>query len=55
VEKFKAENDQWLMAYEIRARDHVVIFHAVGQHENFYRDLTKHVQPGGAKIARPQQ
>ena len=53
MEKFKAENDQWLVAYEIRERENLVVFHAVGQHENFYRDLTKHVKRGGGRVERP--
>lgn len=53
VEKFKAENAQWLVAYEIRDREDILVFHAVGQHENFYRDLTKHVKRGGGKISNP--
>jgi len=43
VEKFKAENDQWLVAYTLFERTRRVRFLAVGQHENFYRDLTNYV------------
>ena len=53
MEKFKAEHAQWLAACEIRDREDMPVFHAVGQHENFYRDLTKHVKRGGGKISNP--
>ncbi len=39
VEKFKAQNDQWLVAYSIDDKRDIVYFVATGQHENFYRDL----------------
>lgn len=43
VEKFKAENDQWLVAYLAFEKTRTVRFLAVGQHENYYRDLTKYL------------
>ena len=52
VEKFKAQNDQWLVAYIIEERRNIVYFVAVGQHENFYRDLQRHLERGG-KVERP--
>jgi mRNA interferase RelE/StbE len=42
VEKFKADNDQWLVAYEIDTKKNTVTFLAVGQHENYYRDLERY-------------
>ncbi len=47
VEKFKAQNDQWLVAYTIDDKRDIVYFVAVGQHENFYRDLQRHLERGG--------
>lgn len=48
VEKFPAENDQWLVAYEIDEKRDAVTFLAVGQHENFYRDLIRYRRETGA-------
>jgi len=42
VEKFPAQNDQYLVAYEIGDKNRVVTFLDIGQHENFYRDLEKY-------------
>jgi hypothetical protein len=52
VEKFKAQNTQWLVAYLIDDRRDIGYFVAVGQHENFYRDLQRHLERGG-KVERP--
>ena len=52
VEKFKAQNDQWLVPYTIDDRRDIVYFVAVGQHENFYRDLHRHLERGG-KVEKP--
>jgi len=49
VEKFKAENDQWLLGYEIDDKRDLVIFHAIGQYENFYRDIQRR---GGGEVQR---
>ncbi|HEV2282094.1 MAG TPA: type II toxin-antitoxin system RelE/ParE family toxin [bacterium] len=43
MEKFKAENDQWLVAYTLFERIRRVRFLAVGQHENSYRDVTTYL------------
>ncbi len=42
VEKFQARNDQYLLAYEIVQKNHLVIFYDVGQHEGFYRELERY-------------
>ncbi len=42
VEKFQAQNDQYLLAYEIIENEQVVIFYDVGQHEGFYRELERY-------------
>ncbi len=47
VEKFKAQNNQWLVAYLIDDKRDSVYFVAVGQHENFYRDLQRRLERGG--------
>lgn len=44
VEKFQAENDQYLLAYTIDDAKRTVTFYDIGQHENFYRDLTKYIR-----------
>jgi mRNA-degrading endonuclease RelE of RelBE toxin-antitoxin system len=44
VEKFQAENDQYLVAYAIDEQARTVIFYDIGQHENFYRDLSHYVR-----------
>lgn len=44
VEKFQAENDQFLIAYEIDGKRKQVIFLDIGQHENFYRDLQRYLR-----------
>jgi mRNA-degrading endonuclease RelE of RelBE toxin-antitoxin system len=51
VEKFKADNDQWLVAYEIDTKTQTITFLSTGQHENFYRDLERYRERrlGGAK------
>lgn len=44
VEKFKAANDQYLVAYAIDDERRAVVFYDVGQHENFCRDLSKYLR-----------
>lgn len=44
VVKFGAMNDQWLLAYRIKEEERVVQLLAFGQHENFYRDLSRYLQ-----------
>ncbi|MBI4278067.1 MAG: type II toxin-antitoxin system RelE/ParE family toxin [Armatimonadetes bacterium] len=44
VWKFRAQNDQYLLAYLISEKDTSVIFLDIGQHENFYRDLERHLK-----------
>jgi mRNA-degrading endonuclease RelE of RelBE toxin-antitoxin system len=52
VEKFKAQNDQWLVAYTIDDKRDIVYFVAVGQHENFYRDAQRYLRRGG-RVEKP--
>jgi len=42
VEKFRTQNDQYLVAYEIEEKAQIVTFLDIGQHENFYRDLERY-------------
>ncbi len=42
VEKFQAENDQYLLAYEIVESGRLVIFYDVGQHEGSHRELQRY-------------
>lgn len=44
VEKFQAQNDQYLLAYTIDSKQRAVVFYDVGQHENFYRDLADYIK-----------
>lgn len=44
VYKFEALNDQWLLAYRILEKERVLQLLHFGQHENFYRDLTKYLK-----------
>jgi mRNA-degrading endonuclease RelE of RelBE toxin-antitoxin system len=44
VEKFKAQNDQYLVAYLLDEKARAVTFLDIGQHENLYRDLEEHVK-----------
>jgi len=44
VTKFNAVNDQWLLAYRVLEKEQVIQLLYCGQHENFYRDLTKYLQ-----------
>lgn len=41
VDKFQAVNDQWLLAYRVQEDTRVIQLLAFGQHENFYRDLSR--------------
>ena len=43
VVKFKANQQQLLLAYQFDARRNVVELLDVGPHENFYRDLQKYL------------
>ncbi len=47
VEKFKAQSDQYLIAYLIDESAEVVTFLDIGQHENFYRDLERYLKETG--------
>jgi mRNA interferase RelE/StbE len=42
VYKFKSNNQQILLAYEVV--DSTLFLYAFGSHENFYRNLKKHLQ-----------
>lgn len=39
VYKFRMVGQLALLAYELRQEEGLVVLHAVGSHENFYRDL----------------
>ena len=49
VEKFRAGNDQWLVAYEIDTKAQTVTFLSIGQQENFYRNLARYRDFAGEK------
>ncbi len=42
VHKFKVDNDRLLLAYSFDEKTIILI--ALGSHENFYRDLKKHIK-----------
>ncbi len=42
VEKFPAQNDQYLGAYEVDDKNRIVTFLDIGHYENSYRDLEKY-------------
>lgn len=44
VYKFKVFDQQILLAYQVDKDKEVVIFVAVGGHENFYRDLKQYLK-----------
>jgi mRNA-degrading endonuclease RelE of RelBE toxin-antitoxin system len=44
VEKFKVDNDQFLLAYRLNEKTRTVEVIDIGQHENFYRDLSKYLK-----------
>lgn len=44
VYKFKIFDQQILLAYQIDSHRKVVMFMAVGGHENFYRDLKRYLR-----------
>lgn len=44
VEQLSADHDQWLSFYRIREARHVLELLAFGQHENFYRDVTRYLR-----------
>ncbi len=39
VYKFRMLGQWALLAYELRQQEGLIVLHAVGSHENFYRDL----------------
>jgi mRNA-degrading endonuclease RelE of RelBE toxin-antitoxin system len=44
VERFQAENAQYLLAYETVQDDKMVVFWDIGLHENFHRDLERYIR-----------
>ncbi len=38
VYKFKIGKEEWLLGYTFNTNKKVITWHAIGQHENFYRD-----------------
>lgn len=41
VFKYKLGSEEWLLGYAFNVSKKVVTWHAVGHHENFYRDVKK--------------
>ena len=44
VEKFKAANQQWLLAFQFNEKDNMIELLDIGSHENFYRDLEAYLK-----------
>ena len=41
VYKFKSGQEEWLLGYTFNLEKKTITWHAIGQHENFYRDLKR--------------
>ena len=41
VFKYKLGSEEWLLGYTINASKNVITWHAIGHHENFYRDVKR--------------
>jgi len=44
VHKFGLLSRLYLLAYEVDAENEIIYIHAVGGHENFYRDLKQYLK-----------
>jgi mRNA-degrading endonuclease RelE of RelBE toxin-antitoxin system len=41
VFKYKVGSEEWLLGYTVNTSKKIVTWHAVGHHENFYRDVKR--------------
>jgi mRNA-degrading endonuclease RelE of RelBE toxin-antitoxin system len=41
VFKYKLGSEDWLLGYTFQSNKKVITWHAIGQHENFYRDVKR--------------
>lgn len=41
VFKYKLGGEDWLLGYKIHSGKKIVTWHAIGHHENFYRDVKR--------------
>jgi len=41
VFKYKLGSEDWLLGYTIHSGKKIVTWHAIGHHENFYRDVKR--------------
>ena len=41
VLKYKVGSEEWLLGYSLNVGKRVITWHAIGHHENFYRDIKK--------------
>lgn len=41
VHKYKIGKEEWLLGYTFNISKKIITWHAIGRHENFYRDLKK--------------
>ena len=44
VFKFKLGSEDWLLGYTIHTSKRVITWHAIGHHENFYRDVKRNMK-----------
>ena len=41
VFKYKLGSEEWLLGYTLHTSKKIITWHAIGHHENFYRDVKK--------------
>ena len=41
VYKFKIGSEEWLLGYTVHLNKKIITWHAIGHHENFYRDVKR--------------
>lgn len=41
VFKYKLGSEEWLLGYTLHTSKKIIAWHAIGHHENFYRDVKK--------------
>ncbi len=41
VFKYKLGSEEWLLGYTVNLKKEIVTWHAIGHHQNFYRDIKR--------------
>lgn len=44
VFKYKLGSEEWLLGYTLHSSKKIITWHAIGHHENFYRDVKRSKQ-----------